>query len=110
MKEESIEIVRGSGSVYQDFGYPDADVLQAKALLGTSIMKILEEEGLSTRQAETRTGVAHSEFSRIRQARFKRFTIDRLMTILALLGQRVELAVTVHPRAMPEREELAIHS
>jgi predicted XRE-type DNA-binding protein len=108
LKDKSIEIVRGSGNVYQDFGRPDADVLQAKALLGTSIMKILEEEGLSTRQAEARTGVAHSEFYRIRQARFSRFTIDRLMAILALLGQRVELAVSVHPRA--KRGEHAIHS
>jgi predicted XRE-type DNA-binding protein len=108
LKEEAIEIVRGSGNVYQDFGFADADVLQAKALLGTSIMKILEEEGLSTRQAEARTGVAHSEFSRIRQARFSRFTIDRLMAILGLLGQRVELAVSVHPRT--EREAHAIHS
>ena len=105
MKDKSIEATRGSGNVYQDFGYPDADVLQAKALLGASIMKIMEEEGLSTRQAELRTGVAHSEFSRIRQARFSRFTIDRLMAILALLGQQVELAVHVHPRAVREREE-----
>lgn len=52
MTEESIEIVRGSGNVFRDFGYPDADVRQTKALLGTQIMKILDEEGLSTRQAE----------------------------------------------------------
>jgi predicted XRE-type DNA-binding protein len=80
---------------------------QAKALLGPGIMKILEEEGRSTRQPEARTGVAHREFSRIRQAKFSRFTIDRLMAILALLGQRVELAVTMHPRPVPERGEPA---
>jgi len=52
----------------------------------------------STRQAEARTGVSHSEFSRIRQAKFSRFTIDRLMAILGLLGQEVELSVSVRPR------------
>ena len=102
MTGEPIETVDGSGNVFRDFGYPDADVRQAKALMGTQIMKILDDEGLSTRQAEARTGVAHSEFSRIRQAKFSRFTIDRLMTILARLGQDVELSVTVHPRADPE--------
>ncbi len=66
--------------------------------MGTQIMHILDAEGLSTRQAEARTGVSHSEFSRIRQARFSRFTIDRLMAILGLLGQEVELSVSVRPR------------
>ena len=99
MNDEAIEIVQGSGNVFRDFDYPDADVRQAKALLGTQIIKVLDQEGLSTRQAEARTGGSHSEFSRIRQAKFSRFTIDRLMAILTRLGQQVELSVTVHPRA-----------
>lgn len=40
--------------------------------MGAEIIKVLDEEGLSTRQAEGRTEVSHSEFSRIlhpRQAR-----------------------------------------
>ena len=94
------ETVSGSRNVFQDFGYPDADVRQAKALLGTQIVKILDEEGMSTRQAEVRSGVSHSEFSRIRQAKFSRFTIDRLMAIPARLGQEVELSVSVHPRGV----------
>src|ERR1700722_8031399 len=98
MTNDLIDDTPASGNVFRDFGYPDADVRQAKALLGTQIMKILEGEGLSTRQAETRTGVSHSEFSRIRQAKSSRFTIDRLMAILGKLGQEVELSVTVHPR------------
>ncbi len=99
MNDKPVETMPGSGNVFRDFGYPDADVRQAKALLGTQIMKILDAEGLSTRQAEARTGVSHSEFSRIRQAKFSRFTIDRLIAILGLLGQVVELSVAVHPRA-----------
>jgi predicted XRE-type DNA-binding protein len=95
------EVTQGSGNVFRDLGYPDADVRQAKALMGTQIMKILDAEGLSTREAEARTGVSHSEFSRIRQAKFSRFTIDRLMAILARFGQEVEISVTVHPRGQP---------
>jgi predicted XRE-type DNA-binding protein len=101
MTDELTEVVPGSGNVFRDFGYPDADVRQAKALMGTQIMKILDAEGLSTREAEVRTGVSHSDFSRIRQAKFSRFTIDRLMMILSRLGQEVELSVSVHPRAKP---------
>jgi predicted XRE-type DNA-binding protein len=43
------------------------------------------------------TGFAAADFSRIRQAKLDRFTIDRLMSILARLGQQVEVTVNVHP-------------
>jgi predicted XRE-type DNA-binding protein len=102
MSEEALEIVRGSGNVFEDFGYPDADVRQAKALIGAQIIKILDREGLSTRQAEARTGISHSEFSRIRRASFSRFTIDRLMAILGRLGQDVKISVQVQARSRRE--------
>jgi predicted XRE-type DNA-binding protein len=93
MNDEPIDVVRGSGNVFRDFGYADADVRQAKALLGTRIMKILDDEGISTRQAEALTGVSHSKFSRIRQAKFSRFTIDWFIGVLGRLGQEVVVSV-----------------
>lgn len=107
MTDDAMEVVRGSGNVFRDFGCPDADVRQAKAILAAQIIKILDEEKLSTRQAEVRTGVAHSEFVRIRRINLARFTIDRLMTILGRLGQEVEVSVTVHPRAQQAAPEVA---
>lgn len=110
MNDQTIEVMDGSGNVLRDFGYPDADVRQAKALLGTQIMKILDADGLSTRQAEARTGISHSAFSLIRQAKFSRFTIDRLMAILGRLGQEVELSVSVRPRGEKAVAANAVHS
>lgn len=72
---------------------------QAKALLAAQIIKVLDDESLSTRRAEARTGVAHSEFVRIRNVNLARFTIDRLVTILGRLGQEVELSIKIRPRA-----------
>ena len=109
MTDDSMEIVRGSGNVFRDFGYPNADVRQAKAILAAQIIKILDDEKLSTRQAEARTGVAHSEFVRIRRINLARFTIDRLMTILGRLGQEVEVSVTIHPRAQLTRKMETAH-
>lgn len=108
MIDDAMEVVRGSGNVFRDFGYPDADVRQAKAMMAAQIIKILDEERLSTRQAEARTGVAHSEFVRIRRINLARFTIDRLMTILGQLGQEVEVSVTIHPRAQRSAEPEAV--
>ena len=71
------ELVRGSGNVYRDFGRPNADLEQARAILAAKIIRILEVRGLSTRDAEKLTGVAHSEFSRIRNTQLRRLTLDR---------------------------------
>ena len=57
---DDMELIHGSGNVFRDFGYPGADVRQAKALLAAQVINILDEEKLSTRQAEARTGVSSS--------------------------------------------------
>ncbi len=93
-----IELVYGTGNIYRDFGDADAGVRQAKAILAAEILKVLEAEQLSTRQAEARSGVNHSEFVRIRRANLARFTIDRLVSILGRLNQDVHVTVTSRPR------------
>ncbi len=92
---EDIEIIRGSGNIYQDFNLPDADVRQTKVLLASEIVKILNERELSTRQAAKITGVDHTVFSRLRKPQLKGMTIDRLITILNKLDQKVEVSFTI---------------
>jgi predicted XRE-type DNA-binding protein len=95
MKKEHIELVHGSGNVFRDFGDPDADVNQLKAILAAQIIKTLDRDGLSVRAAHAKTGIAAADFSRIRNADLDRFTIDRLMTVINRLGARIEVAVKV---------------
>jgi predicted XRE-type DNA-binding protein len=74
-----LELLRGSGNVFRDLGYENADVEQLKALLAAEIIRTLESEGLTVRAAQTRTGIAAADFSRIRSADLRRFAMDRLM-------------------------------
>lgn len=92
------ELIRGSGNVFRDFGHRNASVKQARAILAAEIIRTLDERGLSTREAEKLTGVSHSEFSRIRNARLERFTLDRMITILGKLDEDVEVNVTFRNR------------
>jgi predicted XRE-type DNA-binding protein len=97
--DDNFQLVRGSGNVFRDFGYPDADVQQTKALLAAKIIGVLAEEGLSTRKAQERTGIAHADFARIRNAKLDRFTIDRLMTVLNKLGKQVDVRIALRARS-----------
>jgi predicted XRE-type DNA-binding protein len=99
MSDENFELVRGSGNVFRDFGDPNADLEQARAILAAKIINVLDDRKLSVRAAEKLTGVAASEFSRIRNAKLGRFTLDRMITILGKLGQDVDVQVSVRPRA-----------
>ncbi len=95
MKKEVLEVIRGSGNVYRDLGKENADIEQFKALLAAEIIKTLDRDGVSVRQAQARTGIAAADFSRIRNADLGRFTVDRLMTIVNRLGSRIEVAMKV---------------
>lgn len=96
MKKEKIEVVRGSGNVFRDFGYPDSDARQLKAILASEIVKILDQRKLTVRAAHARTGIAAADFSRIRNADLSRFTLDRLFTIINRLGARIDVRVRLH--------------
>lgn len=95
---DDLELLEGSGNVFRDFARDDADLLQAKALMASEIVKILDARGWSTRKAQEMTGIGHADFSRIRNANLARFTLDRLMMVLSRLGHDVELTVKVSPR------------
>ena len=95
MRREHIEVVRGSGNVFRDFGHANPDVAQLKAILAAEIIKMLDREGLSVRGAHARTGIAAADFSRIRNADLGRFTLDRLVSIINRLGSKVEIKVKV---------------
>lgn len=95
MKREQFEVIRGSGNVYRDLGKNNPDLRQFKVILATEIIKALDRERLSVRQAHARTGIAAADFSRIRNADLGRFTVDRLMSIINRLGSRIEVAVRV---------------
>ena len=95
MKGEKLDVVRGSGNVFRDLGRENPDVEQLKAILAAEIIKALDNEALSVRGAQARTGVAAADFSRIRNADLGRFTVDRLMMIVNRLGSRIEVKIKV---------------
>lgn len=99
MSGEPIEIIRGTDNIFRDFDmeYPDRRLLQAR--LAGEIIKALDADKLTVRAAEALTGVAAADFSRIRNVKLGRFTIDRLLMILDRLGRDVNVTLSVTARA-----------
>ena len=106
MSDDDFEMNHGSGNVFRDFGEANAEVLQLNAILASKIVDVLETENITVRRAQELTGFSAADFSRVRQAKLQRFTIDRLVGMLGKLNQDVELSVNVRPRRQrPQRGE-----
>ncbi|MGH7813968.1 MAG: helix-turn-helix domain-containing protein [Candidatus Binataceae bacterium] len=97
MKRNAPEIVRGSGNIYRDFDLPDADARQLKGILATAIVKALDRRGLSVRNAQRLTKIDAGDFSRVRNADFRRISVERLIAMLNRLGSRVNVKVKLRP-------------
>jgi hypothetical protein len=89
MKKEQLELIRGSGNIYRDFNIADADVRQLKAILAAEIIRALDRGELSVRKAQGLTGIDAGDFSRVRNADFRRISVERLMAMINGLGSRV---------------------
>ena len=97
-----MELIRGSGNIYRDFDVADADIRQLKAILAAEIIKKLDRDELSVRKTQSLTGIDAGDFSRVRNADFRRISVERLMAMINGLGSRVEVKVKVGRSAAVE--------
>jgi predicted XRE-type DNA-binding protein len=90
-----LDLIPGSGNVFRDLGQPEPDLRQAKAVLAAAIIQTLDARGLTVREAAALTGFAAADFSRVRNARLARFTLDRLIRMLQAVEPDAKVSVQV---------------
>ena len=107
MKKKRLDVIRGSGNIYRDFGVADADARQLKAILAAEIIKTLDKGGLSVRKAQALTGIDAGDFSRVRNADFRRISVERLMSMVNGLGSRIDVKVKIRKAPTAEHRPSA---
>jgi hypothetical protein len=94
---DMVEIAKNAGN-YSALG-PAATAAKAlKATLGARIVRILDARSLTVRAAAEASGYAAADFSRLRRGKLDRFTVDRLLAMLAALDPDIELNLILRPR------------
>lgn len=88
---EEVEIVKGGGNLFADFGDANAETKKLKAQLAAEIIGALDARGLSVRQGAKAAAVDPADIQRIRNADLSRFTVDRLLRIAFKLGRKARL-------------------
>lgn len=93
------EIVRGTGNVFADLGYPDAAERQAKLRLAYALNQVLDQRKLTQAEAARVLGVGQPKVSALRRYKLAGFSVERLMTLLTALDQDVEIVIRQKPRS-----------
>jgi Helix-turn-helix domain len=90
-KDDDLDLVRGSGNVFRDFGYANAEVLSAKSKLAAEIICALGDADMSHDFLGAHPGLQAEELTRIRSASLSDVSLERLIEIVTELGRSVEI-------------------
>jgi predicted XRE-type DNA-binding protein len=87
-REAAEEITRGSGNVFADLGYPDAEERQTKLRLAHALNRIIEKRHLTQAAAAALLGVNQPKVSALLNYKLAGFSVERLMIFLTALDLR----------------------
>jgi predicted XRE-type DNA-binding protein len=93
-----IPVTRGSGNVFADLGFRDAEELQVKAALTRRIANRIKEFGLTQIQAGARLGIGQPDVSKLMNGRYTAYSTDRLIAMLNAL--EVDIEIVIRPRSL----------
>lgn len=98
-KDKTREITRGSGNVFADLGFADADERQTKLRLAYALNTIMDAQRLTQTAAAAKLGLNQPKVSALRNYKLEGFSVERLMTLLTALDQDVEIVIRKKPRS-----------
>ena len=94
--DANVEI--GTGSVYADLGFKNAEEMETKSNLVSEISKIMKKRKLTQIQTAKLLGISQPKLSELLSGRFRGYSVERLIHFLNALGQDVDIVVKSKPR------------
>lgn len=95
------EITRGSGNVFADLGFADAEERQTKVRLAVEINSILERRRITQAAAAALLGITQPKVSALVNYKLDGFSVEKLMTLLTALDRDVRIVIRRKPRSRP---------
>ena len=92
-------ITRGTGNVFADLGYADAEERQTKLRLAHAINGVIARRRLAQAAAAEKLGINQPKVSALANYKLDGFSVERLMTFLTALDQDVEIVIRKKPRS-----------
>ncbi len=99
LKSGGETIIRGTGNVFADLGYVDADERQTKLRLALAVNRVIARRKLTQAAASVKLGVNQPKISARAHYKLDGFSVERLMIFLTALDQDVEITIKNKPRS-----------
>jgi predicted XRE-type DNA-binding protein len=94
-------ITRGTGNVFADLGYADADERQTKLRLAHAINGVVARRRLTQAATAEKLHVGQPKVSALSNYKLDGFSVERLMTFLTALDQDIQIVIKNKPRSRP---------
>lgn len=104
MSKSTADYEVGSGNVFADLGLPNPEERLLKARLASAIYDILEERGWTQKHTAEVLGVTQPDVSKMTRGILKDFSVERLITFLSKLEQRVTIILQDEKDELPPKE------
>jgi predicted XRE-type DNA-binding protein len=97
-RRSATPVIAGSGNVFADLGFANAEEELTKAQLAGHIRMVIAYRRLTQAAAARIVGLDQPKISALLNGRLANFSSDRLMKLLTALGQDVDITVRAKPR------------
>ncbi len=88
----------GSGNIYEDLGFEDANERALKAILARRINSILKHRHLTQAKSAKILNISQSKISCLKNGKLKVFSVEKLFSILVRLDRNVEIRISDRAR------------
>lgn len=95
---DEIESELSSGNVFADLGIENAEEELTKAQLAWEIEQVIKSKKLTQRQVGKLMGINQPKVSALMHRKLDGFSVERLMHLLNMLGQDIDIVVRQKPR------------
>ena len=94
-KKEKCE--RGSTNVFKDLGFKNAEEMQAKAILASRIVTIIEQEKWTQKKAAEKLELQQPKISLLCRGQLSGFSLGKLIGLLNKLNQDIDIVIKKRP-------------
>ena len=98
MNTTDTAVERGSGNVFADLGFPDADAHLVKAELVSRIDDFVRDRGITQTEAARLMGLSQPDVSRLLRGDFREYSLECLLRLLNALGHDIDIVIR-NPRS-----------
>ena len=93
MEPADMAVEHGSGNVFADLGFSDADAHLVRADLVSRIDDIVRDRGITRTEAARLTGLSRHDMSRLLRGDFREYSLECLFRLLTALGRDIDIVI-----------------